>query len=121
MRHIRTLTAITIAAAAVLATATPAQAASGYSRCPANRMCVFTGLNGSGAIAIYKNGDVNLADSTGPTGMNNNIESMINRTSSNWRFFEKTNYNGKEWVGGPGGGANVVPALRNKISSLKRA
>jgi hypothetical protein len=97
-----------------------AHAATGYDRCPANRMCVFSGKNGSGAIGIYQNGDVNLGDSIGATGLNNTIESMRNRTSSKWCFYKDTNYNGQRWVGGPGGGANTVAAATNVISSLKR-
>ena len=103
-----------------VASAPTAYAATGYDRCPADRMCVFTGRNGSGAIGIYQNGDVNLGDSVGPAGLNNNIESMRNRTSRNWCFFKDANYNGQSWVGGPGGGANTVAAATNVISSLKR-
>lgn len=118
----RTLAVIAAAGAVGLtvAAAPAASAATGYDRCPADRMCVFTGPNGSGAIGIFQNGDVNLGDSTGPTGLNNNIESMRNRTSSDWCFYAGINYNGQSWRGGPGGGANTVPAATNTISSLKR-
>ena len=102
------------------ASAPNAQAATGYDRCPASRMCVFSGRNGSGTIGIYQNGDVNLGDSIGATGLNNTIESMRNRTSGNWCFYKDTNYNGQRWVGGPGGGANTVAAATNVISSLKK-
>ncbi len=115
-----TLGAAVAAAALVAAFAPTASAATGYDRCPADRMCVFTGPNGSGAIGIFANGDVNLGDTIGPTGLNNNIESMRNRTSSYWCFFDGINYNGNSWRGGPGGGANTVPAATNTISSLKR-
>lgn len=113
-------------AAVALVTAlgiSPAQAATsatGYARCPVNKMCLFTGPNGSGAIAIYSNGDVNMGDNVGPRGMNDNVESMMNRTGSRWAFYTGTKYTGTKYVGGPGGGANVVTALKNKMSSLKR-
>lgn len=111
----------TAAVAALLASFAPAaSAATGYDRCPADRMCVFTGPNGSGVIGIFQNGDVNLGDSVGPTGLNNNIESMRNRTGSDWCFWTGINYNGTVWRGGPGAGANTVPAATNTISSLKR-
>jgi hypothetical protein len=100
--------------------ASPAQAATGYDRCPVDRMCVFTEPNGGGAIGIFANGDVDLSDSVGPTGLNNNIESMRNRTSGHFCFYTEINYNGLAWRGGPGGGANTVPAATNTISSLKR-
>lgn len=122
MRYSRTLTTV-LAAGALAAAVIPAptaDAATGYDRCPAARMCVFSGPNGSGAIGIYQSGDVNLGDSVGPTGLNNTIESMRNRTSNNWCFYKDANYGGQKWVGGPGGGANTVAAATNVISSLKR-
>ncbi|HMM96618.1 MAG: peptidase inhibitor family I36 protein [Micrococcales bacterium] len=122
MRHtaLAAASAAAAAAALVVSVAPTASAATGYARCPANRMCVFTGPNGTGAIGIFRNGDVNLADGVGPVGLNNNIESMRNRTSGYWCFYKDTNYNGYVWRGGPGGGANTIPAATNVISSLKR-
>jgi hypothetical protein len=120
MRVSRSLLAVGMVAGFTVGLAAQAEAATGYARCPADRMCVFTSTNGSGVIGIFANGDVNLGDSTGPTGLNNNIESMINKTSVKWCFYDGINYNGKIWQGGPGGGANTIPAATNTISSLKR-
>lgn len=119
MRLSRTL-AVVVGAAAVVLAAPSAHAATGYDRCPVDRMCVFSGPNGSGTIGIYANGDVDLSDSIGPTGLNNTIESMRNRTAGYWCFYSGINYNGQVWRGGPGGGANTIPSATNVISSLKR-
>src|ERR1700754_2643025 len=79
LKIVRTL-AITAALGSFAALGTiPAQAATGYNRCPPNRFCVFPGLNGTGVIAIYTKSDPSLGDAGGPRGMNNNIESGWNR------------------------------------------
>ena len=122
MRLTHSLLAVGVAAGLSVTVASQAQAqalATGYARCPANRMCVFAGRDGTGVIGIYTTGDVNLGDNVGPTGLNNNVESMINRTSGTWCFYDGINYNGPFWAGGPGGGANTIPAATNTISSLK--
>lgn len=70
--------------AAIVVTAAPAQAATGWDRCVYGYFCAFTDPNGTGAIAMYEIGDPNLADAYGPQGMNNNIESVWNRDSRGW-------------------------------------
>lgn len=40
--------------------AAPASAATAWA-CPDDSLCVWTGANGTGARAVFKNGDVNLA------------------------------------------------------------
>lgn len=113
------LVSAAIGAAMVVATAPPASAATGYARCPDLRMCVFTGPNGSGAIAYFSTGDANLGDSVGPTGMNNNIESIWNRSGHSWALFDGTGYTGTRWVSNPYvGHANLSASEANKISSL---
>lgn len=120
--------ALTLASGAFIAvglaaapSANAVESATGYARCDVGYMCVFTGKNGSGAIGKFKNGDVNLAVAPGPSGLNNNIESMRNRTTGSWCFYGSTNYNTGtgSWRGYPGGGSNTVPAATNTISSLK--
>ena len=82
-------------------------------------MCVFTGLNGSGAIAYFSTGDANLGDTVGPVGMNNDIESIWNRSGHTWDLFDGTGYTGTMWVSNPYvGHNNVIAAAANRVSSL---
>ena len=54
MQLIRTLAVTAAVGSVVVGFGTiPAQAATGYARCPANRFCVFTGTNGSGVMAYF--------------------------------------------------------------------
>src|SRR5882757_2655741 len=94
-RALAVTTGLASVVASVVALGTvPAQAATGFARCPANRFCVFTGINGTGTIAYYTTNDSNLGDSVGPRGMNNNIESVWNRRSSEWGLYNDANYKG---------------------------
>lgn len=109
-----------IGAAMVVTAASPAFAATGYNRCPDFKMCVFTGTNGSGAIAYFSTGDGNLGDSSGPTGMNNNIESIWNRSGHTWELFDGIGFSGTRWESDPYvGHNNVIAAAANKVSSLR--
>ena len=68
MRLTHSLLAVGVAAGLSVTVASQAQAqalATGYARCPANRMCVFAGRDGTGVIGIYTTGDVNLGDNVG--------------------------------------------------------
>jgi hypothetical protein len=96
----------------------PAQAATGYNRCPANRFCVFTGLNGSGVMAVYTKSDSNLGDASGPRGMNNNIESGYNRRSSEWAVMNNTGYGGGGTWFKVGQKGNLPANNRNKGTSI---
>ncbi|RYI98949.1 MAG: hypothetical protein EON52_27020 [Actinomycetales bacterium] len=113
------------AAAAAALAITPSQAATGYARCPAGKLCVFSGTNGSGVIGIFSTGDVDLGAAPGPSGLNNNIESVWNRSSSNFAFYPERNYNG----GSADGISELVPRtakatfypkFRNTTSSIKK-
>lgn len=101
------------------------QAATGQWDCPKYRLCVWTGKNGTGTRAVFKYGDVNLGDSTGPRGMNNNITSFWNRTGRHWRLYNGTGYNGTSrlvHVDGEDGSFDGDLGWRtdNKTSSIKR-
>lgn len=118
MKIVRAL-AVAAAIGTVAALGTiPAQAATGYNRCPANRFCVFTGLNGSGVIAIYTTSDSNLADASGPRGMNNNIESGWNRRASEWAVMNDAGFNGGGTLFKKGEKGNFPAGNRNKGSSV---
>jgi hypothetical protein len=119
MRIKHLLAVVSTGAAMVVATAPPASAATGYDRCPYLKMCVFTGPNGSGAIAYFSTGDANLGDSVGPVGMNNDIESIWNRSGHTWALFDGVGYTGTRWVSEPYTGKNnVIAAAANRVSSL---
>ncbi|TDC59157.1 hypothetical protein E1258_18915 [Micromonospora sp. KC207] len=120
MRIKSLLACASITAAMVVAAASPASAATGYNRCPDFKMCVFTGPNGSGTIAWFSTGDGNLGDSSGPVGMNNNIESIWNRSGHTWELFDGAGYSGTMWTSRPYvGGNNVIAAAANRVSSLR--
>jgi hypothetical protein len=79
------LTAATAAAVTGLsvAAATPAEAAGGYARCPKGYFCVFAKTHGEGQMAKWKKGgDADLGNKSGPRGLNNDIESVWNRTTA---------------------------------------
>ncbi|MEU7618355.1 peptidase inhibitor family I36 protein [Micromonospora rifamycinica] len=115
----RVIAAASMAAALVGVSAVPAQAATGYNRCPQFRMCVFTGPNGSGTMAAFAVGDGDLGDSNGPTGMNNNIESFWNNSGHHWDFWDLPGYSGDIRHSEPYvGGKNFGSAWDNRVSSL---
>ena len=94
MRMRNLLAATSMAVALTGAAAVPAQAATGFDRCVGYVMCVFTGPNGTGTMASFVVGDGNLGDSNGPVGMNNNIESFINKSGHHWDFWDLAGYSG---------------------------
>jgi hypothetical protein len=111
----------TITAAVTLTgTAAAASDATGYARCPAARFCVFSGVNGGGVIAYFTNGDGDLGDSSGPQGLNNNIESVWNRRSGEvWCLFPNAGYGGAAVaVTYSSQGSNLDTPSRNIMSSL---
>jgi hypothetical protein len=119
-RALAVTTGLASAVASVVALGTvPAQAATGWARCPANRFCVFSGVNGTGVIAYYTASDANLADSVGPKGMNNNIESVWNRRGSEWGLYNDANYKGGLTLVLVGSKSNIVAKYRNLASSVQ--
>ena len=119
MKLVRALAATAALTSVVALGTVPAQAATGYARCPANRFCVFTGTNGSGVIAYFSANDSNLGDSVGPRGMNNNIESIWNRRSHEWGLYNDTNYRGGLSLVMVGARGNIAARYRNLASSVK--
>jgi Peptidase inhibitor family I36 len=90
-----------------------------WSDCPANRMCIFNNLNGGRGYGYFATGDGDLADSSGPTGLNNNTESVWNRTSQDWCFYDAGGYHTLIFVVGPAFQGNLDPVDRNKVTSLR--
>jgi hypothetical protein len=119
MRGAAALAAVSAIGAAGIAAATPAEAATGWARCPKGDLCVFTGKNGTGTMATYKKGDYNLGDKTGPRGMNNNIESVWNRGNHYFLLWGKPGYKGADASAFPGSKGNTRPKFTNWASSIE--
>ncbi|MBB5802628.1 hypothetical protein F4560_002396 [Saccharothrix ecbatanensis] len=134
IRRILTLLGGVVAAAALFSA--PAQAADtadvrtytapsdsvstlAWSDCPAARMCIFANLNGGRPYGYFASGDGDLADSSGPRGLNNTTESVWNRTSQYWCFYDAGGYNNLIFIVGPGVQTNLVPGDRNRVTSLR--
>lgn len=90
-----------------------------WSACPADRMCIWTGLGGNGGIGIFRTGDGDLSDSSGPRGLNNATESGWNRTNRVWCFYDGAGYSNQLGVMYPGDRYDWDPDKRNKVSSLR--
>lgn len=122
----------TTAAAAALLMAPQAQAqevftytksdvgAQHFDHCPANRSCIFAGLNGGHGYGSFASGDGDLADSSGPTGLNNTMESYSNRRNELWCYYDGGGYSNLIFrVEGLIQG-DLIPAHRNRVSSLRK-
>ncbi|WP_070196679.1 peptidase inhibitor family I36 protein [Streptomyces oceani] len=91
----------------------------GYKRCPKGYFCVFTGKDGTGAMASFKRGASNLKD----FGMNNNVSSLANRTDKRFKAFNRRGCEKRMFVVGPKDlyphiGGNLKRKYNNKMSSL---
>jgi hypothetical protein len=116
-----TIATATSVAGLSVAAASPAEAATGYSRCPKGYFCVFADTHGTGKMAKWKKGgDADLGNRHGPRGLNNNIESVWNRTGDTWVFWGKPHYQGTAVVIAPRVKSNGKPKFRNWASSLHR-
>lgn len=99
--------------AATPAVASPVSTAS-YDQCPANRFCMWTGLNGTGSLAVFASGAAQL-----PAGVDNNGESVRNRTGGQWCLYDGRNYTNLLVVVVPGTAGNLPLSTRNRVSSLR--
>ncbi|MFW5416012.1 peptidase inhibitor family I36 protein [Nocardiopsis sp. CNT-189] len=85
--------AVAIAAAGAMlfagtAVAAPAQAATGYDRCPHGYFCLFSGYGGSGKIGIFKYGSSDLR----LQGLDNDVHSLWNRSGRRIEGWAGYNY-----------------------------
>ncbi len=99
--------------AAAPAVASPVSTAS-YDQCLANRFCMWTGPNGTGGLAMFTIGAAQL-----PVGVDNNGESVRNRTGVQWCLYDGRNYTNLLVVVGPGTVGNLPLSTRNRVSSLR--
>lgn len=90
-----------------------------FDHCPANRSCIFAGLNGGHGYGSFASGDGDLADSSGPRGLNNTMESFSNRRGEYWCYYDGGGFNNLLFAVAPGAQGNLLPEHRNRVSSLR--
>ena len=93
-----------------------AHAATGYNRCPPARMCLFSGLNGTGGIAYFQCCSADLRQQ----GMDNVSKSEWNRTGQVFSLWTGYSYGGSCSASYPNPqGGNLASQWRNVFSSLR--
>ncbi|CCH30279.1 peptidase inhibitor family I36 protein [Actinosynnema sp. NPDC047251] len=90
-----------------------------FNDCPSARMCIFNNLNGGTPYGSFATGDGDLADSNGPRGLNNNAESVSNRTNQLWCFYDAGGFNNEIFRVASGFEGNLDPEDRNRVTSLR--
>jgi hypothetical protein len=98
-----------------LATAAPAQAASGYDRCPSGSYCMFSGLDGGGTMVALTGNAPDLRT----LGIDKLGKSDWNRTGSNAWLYSGYDYTGCTAVSGPGTRGNFYSAFQDFFSSVQ--
>jgi len=93
--------------------ALPAQAATGYDRCPDNHYCMFSGLDGGGDIVAVQGDVANLG------AMNDHGKSDWNRTDSWIHLNSEVDFAGCEAVTAPRDKGNFFSTYRDFFGSLR--
>ncbi|GAB2674155.1 hypothetical protein GCM10027271_38710 [Saccharopolyspora gloriosae] len=71
---------------------TPSGAAQeGYDRCPHGSFCLFSGVDGTGAIGIFEQGSPDLRQQ----GVDNSVYSFWNRSARQFEGFDGYDYEGQ--------------------------
>lgn len=111
------LVPVATAAAAVAMSAAPAEAATGYDRCPVDNYCMFSGLDGTGDMIALTGNTPDLA----ALGMDDRALSDWNRTDSTIHLFSEAGYTGCTAITSPGwsGKGNFAVKYRAYFSSLQ--
>lgn len=121
MPRIRNTLATMVATGAMLlgslAVAAPAEAATGYDRCPHGSFCLFSGENGTGTIGIFKWGSPDLRQQ----GLNNNVRSLWNRSGNKVIIYKDFNYVHPYTSHRPYGAPNPVSEFHGHQISSARA
>jgi len=107
--------ALPIAAAALTALATPAQAAEGYDRCQEGHYCLFSGLDGTGDIVQLTGSTAGLA----ALGMGDRAKSDWNRTDTLIHLYSEPDYGGCTAVTSPRGKGNFYIDFRDFFDSVR--
>lgn len=120
MNHLRRCaTVVALLAIALLPIAATPPANAAYSDCPSGKFCVWSGPSGTGVIGIFSSGDSNLAIAPGPSGLNNTIESVRNRTGSRWCLWDGAGYTGEVFDITSGFIWDLPAGYDNMVSSLR--
>ncbi|QLY31002.1 peptidase inhibitor family I36 protein [Nocardia huaxiensis] len=101
-----------LAFASTLAGSTPAQAATGYERCPTGWICLFDRPDGEGTMKKFAIGSANLAE----WGAEDFTRSLYNRTGAEVSLFTDRNYKGISYAIQPNDQLDDTPDF--DISSL---
>ncbi|WP_433709416.1 peptidase inhibitor family I36 protein [Nocardia sp. CA-084685] len=104
--------------AGIGAFAGPAQAATGYDRCPNGNFCAFTAPDGGGRIAYFRLGSTDLR----LEGVDGQVYSVWNRTTEWWQGYTEYNYQGGAIFHVNSGfrGGNMTPSDAAQVHSLRR-
>src|SRR3954469_25273802 len=103
VKRLRAAVLVAATAAALGAvTAAPAQAASGYDRCPNGSYCIFSGLDGGGAIVALTANAPDLRTQ----GIDKLGKSDWNRTGQNIWLYSDYDYGGCAALTSPAGKGN---------------
>ncbi|MEU8899381.1 peptidase inhibitor family I36 protein [Nocardia sp. NPDC048505] len=94
----------------------PAQAASGYDRCPNGHFCLFSAANGGGRMASFRLGSTDLR----LQNIDGQAYSKWNRTGRFWDGFTEYNYRGGIiFRSGPGQQLNIPADVAVQVHSVK--
>lgn len=91
-----------------------------FDHCPANRSCIFAGLNGGHGYGSFATGDGDLADSSGPRGLNNTMESFSNRRAELWCYYDAGGFNNLIFAVEGNLQGNLILEHRNRVTSLRK-
>ncbi|WTX00792.1 peptidase inhibitor family I36 protein (plasmid) [Streptomycetaceae bacterium NBC_01309] len=107
--------AATVAGIATLGVASPAQAATGFDRCPEGRFCLFSQLNGQGTIAYFQWGAPDLR----PYGVDGHAYSVWNRANRYFNVYSGYNYAPLTSNSEPGDKSNIWDWVAKQIHSVR--
>jgi hypothetical protein len=116
VKRLRAAVLVAATAAALGAvTAAPAQAASGYDRCPNGSYCMFSGLDGGGTIVTLTANAPDLRTQ----GIDKLGKSDWNRTGQNIWLYSDYDYGGCAALTSPAGKGNFFSSFRDFFSSVQ--
>ncbi|PXX55628.1 peptidase inhibitor family I36 [Nocardia tenerifensis] len=116
--RLRELTVTALLVLGISGLAAPAQAATGYDRCPDGNFCLFSAANGGGRIAYFRLGSTDLR----LQNIDGQAYSLWNRTGRFWDGFTEYNYRGGViFRSGPGQQSNIPADVATQVHSVKAA
>ncbi|MER7111684.1 peptidase inhibitor family I36 protein [Streptomyces sp. NPDC000229] len=96
--------------------ATPADAAGGFERCPDGYMCIFDNRDSTGTMAWFRTGSPALAQQ----GMDDRASAFYNRTGREWNTYDGKNHQDPLiYIRSGTGGSMIAELYDNQMSSLR--